>query len=752
VTGETRSGRFLNIRGTTFPKETGTDVFDAFVVKLTPEGDSLFLSARFGGPGKDVGRSISIVGSQAYILGSTSGGFPQARGSVLGANSISEIGAGQDVFLAKVNITGGYIYAAVFGGASDEVPVAVKTQGQNVVGLFETGSYGLFPGAAGKEKTFAGTRGAVLFSANYEGDGVLFGTYLVASGSTIPKGLAISPTALTVVGQHSPTTANNFPILLPAVRPARGQASYGFVTQFNSSATEYVYSTLIGHSVGNNTIFTSVNGVDMDRYDNAILVGNTNGTRFPLAGLGARNTEDGSAVAPFAVRLDATGKLKYSTYFGSTGEETPTKVNILRNGEITFSGRSIGDPGVTTGAYKTTTGGTQPFVGKLTLPVSLRSVQANPVRFPYYVPVFVALDAQAYEDKVVSLSSDSSLLTITSSIRIPAGVLYSVAKGFVAPVFNDLETEVTGELDPIAITAPVRVPAANVESIVPEQSELEGWRAGAALVTIPETLTYQLPVPLMLVDVATGLALPSSAATIKSPVNFSVGNKSVRASINTKAVQNDTTFKIVGPKGVESSGNVIIRAAKATLLTLSRPRILGGQGIETTGYLTISSPAPEGGLTFDISAVPGLISGPSTVTVPFGKKTAQFTFQTAAVSVDTSIAITVGRNGSSVSANQLALAPLLRGFVFNPSIVTGEGTTQGTISITGVAPAGGLVIDLSIIRPTTGVTVPATVTVPAGLNAVSFTATYSRVTASVTAQIRASLNGKNLDRSFTINP
>lgn len=752
VTGETRSGRFLNIRGTTFPKETGTDVFDAFVVKLTPEGDSLFLSARFGGPGKDVGRSISIVGSQAYILGSTSGGFPQARSSVLGTNRMSQSGAGQDVFLAKVNITGGYIYAAVFGGASDEIPVAVKTQGQNVVGLFETGSDGLFPGIPGKNKALAGTRAAILFSANYEGDEVLFGSYLAAAGSTIPKGLAISPAALTVVGQHTPTTANNFPILLPAVRPARGQASYGFVTQFNAGATEYVYSTLLGHSVGNNTIFTSVNGVDMDRYDNAILVGNTNGTRFPLTGLDARNTEDGSAVAPFAVRLDATGKLKYSTYFGSTGEETPTKVNILRNGEITFSGRAIGDPGVTTGAFKTTVGGTQPFVGKLTLPVSLKTVQANPVRFPYYVPVFVALDAQAYEDKVVSLSSDSSLLTLTSSIRIPAGALYNVAKGIISPLFEDLATEVTGELGPVSITVPVNVPAATVESIVPEQVELEGGRAGTALVTIPAALAYQLPVPLKLVDVATGLVLADTAATIKSPLQFSVGNTSARASINVKGVQNDTTVKIVGPKGVESASNFVIRSATPTLLVLSRPRVIGGQGIETTGYLTISSPAPVGGLTFDISAVPGLITGQPTVTVPAGKKTAQFTFQTAAVSVDTNVAVTVSRNGASVSANQLAQAPLLRGFIFDPSIVTGEGTTQGTIAIAGVAPAGGLVINLSVIKPTTGVTVPATVTVPAGENVVSFTATYSKVTTKIKTQIRASLNGKNLDGAFTINP
>jgi len=752
ITGETRSGRFLNIRGTTFPKETGTDVFDAFVVKITPEGDSLFLSARFGGAGRDLGRSISIVGSQAYILGSTSGAFPQARASALGTNPISQTGAGQDVFLAKVNITGGYIYAAVFGGASDEIPVAVKTQNQDAVALFETGSAGLFPTIPGKNKTFAGTRAAVLFSANYDGEALLFGTYLAAAGATNPKGLAISPLALTVVGQHTPTTANNFPLLLPAVRPARGQASYGFVTQFNAGATEYLYSVLLGHSVGNNTIFTSVNGVDMDRYDNAILIGNTNGTRFPLAGLDARNTEDGSAVAPFAMRLDSTGKLKYSTYFGSTGEETPTKVNILRNGEITFSGRSVGNPGVTAGAFKTTGGGTQPFVGKLTLPVSLKTVQANPVRFPYYVPVIVAMDAQAYDDVLVDLESDSPLLTITRSLRIPAGALYAVAKGFISPLYDDLETSVTGKLEPISLTSLVSVPAGNVESIVPEQDELEGGRAGTALVTIPTALTYQLPVPLKLVDVATGLELASSAATIKSPVNFSVGNKSVRASINTKAVQNDTTFKIVGPKGVESSSNVIIRAAKATLLVLSRPRVIGGQGLVTTGYLTISSPAPVGGLTFDISAVPGLITGQSTVTVAAGKKTAQFTFQTAAVSVDTNIAVTVGRNGSSVSANQLAQAPLLRGFIFEPSIVSGAGTTQGTIAITGVAPAGGLVINLSVIKPTTGVTVPATVTVPAGENVVSFTATYSAVTTKIKTQIRASLNGKNLDGAFTINP
>jgi len=77
----------------------------------------------------------------------------------------------------------------------------------------------------------------------------------------------------------------------------------------------------------------------------------------------------------------------------------------------------------------------------------------------------------------------------------------------------------------------------------------------------------------------------------------------------------------------------------------------------------------------------------------------------------------------------------VNGMLFNPWPVTGGQSDIVSVTLDAAAPSGGLVVSLASDNPV--VTVPATVTVPAGATSKSFTVTTSKVTSVTDADIYA---------------
>jgi hypothetical protein len=93
--------------------------------------------------------------------------------------------------------------------------------------------------------------------------------------------------------------------------------------------------------------------------------------------------------------------------------------------------------------------------------------------------------------------------------------------------------------------------------------------------------------------------------------------------------------------------------------------------------------------------------------------------------------------------------------VVAPASVAGGATTTGTLTISGPAPAGGYVVNLSIaLAPgqtgTTPATVPATFTVPAGATTGTFTITTSTVKLRTVVNVTTSVNGTSVTQSFAV--
>ncbi len=86
--------------------------------------------------------------------------------------------------------------------------------------------------------------------------------------------------------------------------------------------------------------------------------------------------------------------------------------------------------------------------------------------------------------------------------------------------------------------------------------------------------------------------------------------------------------------------------AVPTVMTLSRSSVRGGNNV--TGALTLS--APTGAVVRLTSSNPSIASVPSTLNVPGGISTANFTIKTSKVRTNTAVTITATANGVSTSA------------------------------------------------------------------------------------------------------
>ncbi len=88
--------------------------------------------------------------------------------------------------------------------------------------------------------------------------------------------------------------------------------------------------------------------------------------------------------------------------------------------------------------------------------------------------------------------------------------------------------------------------------------------------------------------------------------------------------------------------------------------------------------------------------------------------------------------------------------VTSPSVQGGT-TVGGTVTLTGVAPPGGAVVTLSSSN-TAAVTVPTTMTVPAGVNSYVFFVSTVQVTSTTSSVISATYNGVTRSVTLTLTP
>ena len=181
------------------------------------------------------------------------------------------------------------------------------------------------------------------------------------------------------------------------------------------------------------------------------------------------------------------------------------------------------------------------------------------------------------------------------------------------------------------------------------------------------------------------------------------------------------------------------------------PAIVVG-GTTAKGSVTLSAPAPSGGAVVALTSSDSTVAKvPASITVGAGTTTGAVTVTTATVNAQTSVQLKAAYAGAIVSAT-LTLQPAtvppppgpaatsLTSVSLVPSTVRSGSSSQGTVTLNGPAPAGG--VQISLLSSNTSVaTVSASITVPAGASSATFTVQTRRVRTSTSVIVSASSGG-----------
>lgn len=245
--------------------------------------------------------------------------------------------------------------------------------------------------------------------------------------------------------------------------------------------------------------------------------------------------------------------------------------------------------------------------------------------------------------------------------------------------------------------------------------------AGGATVTLTSTDAVTAPVPASLV-----IAAGQTSGTF----------------IFTTGVTTGTTVTVTATyQGGSANTQLVILPAPVAIvpatLNFDPPSVNGGDSSQ--GIVTLTGPAPKGGLVVTLSSSDLAVKVPASVTVPAGSTSAAFTATTSPVSQKVVATLTATGGGQSVTGVLTVLAPVLEKLVLAPGSVPGGQPSVGTLTLTLPAPAGGGVVTLSSDNP--AATVPATVTIPAGGTTTTFSVTTTAVPKTLVATIKATFGG-----------
>ena len=244
---------------------------------------------------------------------------------------------------------------------------------------------------------------------------------------------------------------------------------------------------------------------------------------------------------------------------------------------------------------------------------------------------------------------------------------------------------------------------------------------------------------------------PAAGAFSVSQVTVPAGSLfSPTFQFNCSVVPADETTIVTASKlGFSSVSKSITVRAMTMTLTLTPGTVVGGVQ-NSTGTITLSAASPVTGLPVQLtSSDPAFGSVPSSVTVPPGMTSVDFTVTTAVTQIDRFINITATASPAVFDTETLTvLTPQFVSLVIDPSSVTGPASAVGTVTIGAVAPAGGLVVNIS---DDSGVaSSPSSVTIPAGQSSASFNITTTAVSVDTVVTFTATIGSDSIQATLTV--
>jgi hypothetical protein len=345
----------------------------------------------------------------------------------------------------------------------------------------------------------------------------------------------------------------------------------------------------------------------------------------------------------------------------------------------------------------------------------------------------------------VALSSNNGAASVPPSVTIAAGATSATFAVSTSAIASSTTDTISAAYAGVTNTASLTVTAApppppTLSSLSLNPTSVVGGNSSTG------TVTLSGPAPTGGAQVA--LSSNNGAASVPSSVTVPGGATTATFPVNTTTVATSTPVTISATySGATRTASLTVTPAPPPPPTLSSvslnpTSVVGGNS--STGTVTLSGAASTGGAQVALSSNNGAASAPPSVTVPAGATTATFPVNTTTVASSTTVTISAVYSGVTRTAS-LAVAPAppppptLSSLSLNPtSVIGGLQSSNGTATLSGPAPAGGVQVLLSSNNG--AASVPSSVTVPAGATSATFTVSTSAVLVSTSVTISASYN------------
>jgi uncharacterized protein (TIGR03437 family) len=323
------------------------------VKKVSPAGTELF---RVVLPGViDSKMPLAIDGNNdIYVAGRTlaPAAFPFTH--VLTTSPQSE-----GAFVVKVHGQDGTIAYATKWGYGNPDSIFVDLSGQVLVtaSMFSpllaptTGAYASPPGGNLTTEMYLARLSAagdsILFVARYGGQTSVCTTGSSCSGAAqVTQGSQIMMDAQGNIWIAGTTNTTDLPLTANALKKTCGcsqSSGDGFLAEFTGDGSRLLYATYIGTTPPNQLENAGDDAISVAVTDSAghiWMAGTTNGSDFPVTANAVQKQLAGGIDGFLAEYDPATNKLLYATYFGGTGDDSISNIQIGADGTVIVAGQS----------------------------------------------------------------------------------------------------------------------------------------------------------------------------------------------------------------------------------------------------------------------------------------------------------------------------------------------------------------------------------------------------------------------------